>query len=370
MRVLVVTAWFPSISAPVSGTFVRKDVELIATVHDVHVVHLAPPEQLTPDDEVADQGLPFRVTRITMSRSDPRQFRAAWHCLAPWISGSDILHTQAFSALLPFVGRSVAAPWVHSEHWSGLVNRSSLGFGGRAMFHATSGQLSKPDVVTAVSGFLGEHVRRYRRGPIMVVPSVVSPAPVVVAPHEPGLIRLVAVGGLVQGKDPALALATVRELRDRGHRAVLTWVGDGPMRPSLAAAAAGTDDLVLVGAQDHAGVAAALDAADVFLLPTRSETLCLSAIEAITHGRPVVIGGRGGQREYVTADNGRLVDERTAAAYADAVEAVWADRERLAPERVAASIGERFHPRTVLGGYESAYTWAADAFRQRIGRPR
>lgn len=365
MRVLLVTTWFPSIAAPVSGTFVRKDAELIGSAHDVHVVHLAPPGQLSAADDDADRGLPFPVTRIPMSRSDPRQFRGAWRRLVPLHEQADVLHTQAFSALLPFVGRRVRMPWVHSEHWSGLVDRSALGVGGRAVFRATAPQLRKPDVVTTVSGFLAEHVRPHRRGPIMVVPSVVPPATVVAPPRDRDLIRMVAVGGLVPGKDPVLALETVRELRRRGRSAVLTWVGDGPLRASLEVAAGDAGDLVLLGPKDPAGVAAALDAADVFLLPTRSETLCLSALEAITHGRPVVIGGRGGQREYVTAENGRLVDERTAVAYADAVEAVWAQGDAMPPERIAASIGDRFHPGTVLEGYGSAYATAVQAARAR-----
>lgn len=360
MRVLVVTTWYPSVVAPVSGTFVRKDAELIAAAHDVHVVHLALPEHLSAADEVADQDHLVPVTRIPMSRSDPRQFGAAWRRVAPLIERSDILHTQAFSALLPFIGRRVNVPWVHSEHWSGLVDRSSLGFSGRFAFHATSGQLRKPDMVTAVSDFLASHVRHHRKGPIMIVPPVVPEATVVPPPRDPGLIRLVAVGGLVEGKGPLLALDAVRELRRRGVGASLTWVGDGPLRKSLATAG-DARELALLGSLDTAGVSAALDGADIFLLPTKGETLCLSALEAITHGRPVVIGNRGGQREYVTSENGRLVAERTAAAYADAVQDVWANREQLPPERVAASIGDRFHAVHVLAGYQAAYAAATEA---------
>src|SRR5690606_25874368 len=104
--------------------------------------------------------------------------------------------------------------------------------------------------------------------------------------------------------------------------------------------------------------------AEVFLLPTRSETLCLSAIEAITHGRPVVIGANGGQRDYVNHDNGILVSERTPDAYADAVQAVAAAFERLTADRVASTVRDRFTAERVRDLYEQAYRAAVRAKKE------
>lgn len=366
MRVILVTAWYPSIASPVSGVFVRRDAELIARIHDVEVVHLASPELLSPDDVAADRESRMPVTRIPLSRANPLDLRRAWPLLDAKLQSADLLHTQAFTALLPFAGRRVQRPWVHSEHWSGLADSSSLTMRDRAVLQMAGPLLRRPDVVTVVSTYLRDHVRRRRSGPIRVVPSVVPSAPTVAAPHDPGLIRMVAVGGLVSGKDPFLALETVRELDRRGVPASLTWVGDGPLRESLRQAAEPTDRVRLLGSVDGREVAAALDAADVFILPTRGETLCLSALEAISHGRPVVIGARGGQRDYIVADNGILVEPRTPAAYADAVLSLWRRREELTPERIAATIGDRFAEARVLEGYDAAYELARSS-RDREG---
>ncbi|MBM7504157.1 glycosyltransferase [Agromyces aurantiacus] len=361
MRVVMVTEWYPSVAAPVSGVFVRRDAELIATAADVEVVHLVPPGRVTDADAVADRAAAVPIRRIVMDRTDPFDRRRVAGVLARTIEDADLLHTHAFTTLMAFAGRRVARPWVHSEHWSGVADPSGLTPRGRAIFRLTAPLLRRPDVVTTVSTYLADRVRRYRRGPISVVPSIVPPASLVPPPNDPGEIRLVAVGGLVEGKGPLLALETVRELARRGVGAHLTWVGEGPMRAALEQATREGDRLTLLGALDSDGVSAALDAADVFLLPTKGETLCLSALEAITHGRPVVMGARGGQRDYIVPDNGVLVGPRTPAAYADAVEEIRRRRGELVPERVAATIGDRFHGHRVLEGYLEAYALARAA---------
>ncbi len=356
MRVLIVTTWYPSVANPVSGIFVRRDAELLATEHDVRVLHLASPELISDADAAADAASVVPITRVPMSTFDPRAIRRAWSAIAPMLERAEILHTHAFSTLLPFAGRRVEKPWVHSEHWSGIADPRTLSWRGRLVLSATGRLLRRPDVVTAVSSYLADRVGRFRRGRIMIVPSVVPAAPLVAPPHDPDHLRLVAVGGLVPGKDPLLAVETVRELVRRGQPTTLAWAGDGPLRMSLEAE--GGDSVRLLGAQDARGVAAALDGADIFVLPTVGETLCLSALEAITHGRPVVIGDRGGQRDYIEDANGRLVHDRTAVAFADAVQDVWSRRRELTPERVAATIGTRFQPASIRAAYDAAFTAA------------
>lgn len=355
MRVVMVTAWYPTLASPTAGIFVQHDAELIATAHEVEVVHLVSPELLSPEDLAADKHRRVKVTRVPLSRTSPRGMNAMWRSLRPILERAELVHTQAFTTLIPFAGRRVNLPWVHSEHWSGVADPSSLAAGARAILRITAPLLRRPDVVTAVSGYLAERVRAHRTGPVVVVPSVVPPASLIAPPQDPHHIRLVAAGGLTEGKDPFLALATVRELHRRGMSASLTWLGDGPLRAPLQATSRAEDQLSLPGATDRTGVGVALDAADIFLLPTKGETLCLSALEAIAHGRPVVIGARGGQADYVVTGNGRLVEARTPAAYADAVMELWETAEARTPNSIAATIGDRFHAEQVLEGYDSAY---------------
>lgn len=365
MRLLVITPWFPTIAAPVAGVFVQRDADLLSSAHDVTLAHLVDPALLSESDLSADSASPYPIHRIPMSRARPGALLSAWRQLRPLIADADVVHTQAFQSLLPLWGHRIDAPWVHSEHWSGIGDPASLTPRGRLVLKATGRMLDRPDVVTAVSTHLLDQVRRFRSRQTMVVPSVVQDSAADRPPRDPSRLRLVSVGNLVHGKDPQLAVATVRELHRRGVAASLDWVGDGPLRSELEALVTPEDQVTWQGATDAAGVASALSGADIFLLPTRGETLCLSAIEAISHGLPVVMGAFGGQRDYITPDNGRLVEPRTADAYADAVREVERELDRLAPSNVAETIRGRFSPASVARGYEEAFVQAIAEHRRR-----
>src|SRR5690606_2304856 len=188
---------------------------------------------------------------------------------------------------------------------------------------------------------------------------VVAPVHVASRPLRPAReLRLVAVGGLVDRKDPLLAVRTVAELRDRGVPARLTWVGGGPLERAtrrLARRLGVEDAVVLTGPLDTAGVRAALDAADMFLLPTRGDNFCVSAAEALVHGRPVVVGATGGQGEYIDPAVGRLVAEQTPQAYADAVVDLDRHTQHLTAAEIAATIGDRFAPERIAEAYVAEY---------------
>src|SRR5439155_24942314 len=83
-----------------------------------------------------------------------------------------------------------------------------------------------------------------------------------------------------------------------------------------------------------AGVAAALDAATVLVLPSRSEGMGRVLVEAFCRGRPAVASRVGGIVDLVRdGENGLLVPPQDPAALAEALVRVLSDRalaERLA----------------------------------------
>lgn len=363
MRVLVVSTWFPTPRAPVVGVFVRKDVVALAQQHEVHVLHLAPPDAAgsAPGQEV-DGGafvrrVPMSTRRVDQVARAELRVRRAVEVIQP-----DVVHTMAFSSLLPFGRRRPTRPWVHTEHWSGLTQPQTLGRA-RPLVSPLRRLLARPDVVTAVTEQLATAVRPFRRRPTMVVPCIVE-VPQHVEPRRRHVdpLRIVSVGGLVDGKDPITAVRTVDELRRRGVAAELEWVGDGPLKGDVSRLAA---ELGLQGAVTLCGplpppeVATRLAAADLFLLPTKGENFCVSAAEALAQGRPVVVGGRGGQREYVDDSVGRLVAEQTPTAYADAVVEVLSSLADQPAEVFANRVRARFSSSSVRSGYEAAYELAA-----------
>lgn len=366
MRVLVVTTWFPTAASPATGVFVARDVAAIARRHEVQVLHLVAPRLLGDEDGAAGADAAdgpgatgYAVERLAMDPRRPDHVRRARRRVQALAREADVVHTMAVSALLPMTGRRPDVPWVHTEHWSGLLAPATLTPALRAARPAVLRMLRRPDVVAVVSQHLAAGVRAVRRGPVVVVPNIVLPPPVLEPRQEPGRtlagagLRVVAVGGLVPRKDPLAAVRAVAALRARGVDASLTWVGDGPLRQETQdlAQLVGVP-LALTGALRPEQVPQVVGGSDLFLLPTRAETFCVAAAEALAAGRPVVVGDSGGPRDFVAPPSGALVRPGSAPGpWADAVEQVWAASAHLSAEEIAAPVlaayGEQAHAQAV-----------------------
>lgn len=366
MKILVVTTWFPGAHDPATGAFVAKDVLALAAENDVRVLHLVAPRLHDGGPERTEHGgVPVR--RLVIHPGRPAHLARAHAAVAAESGWADVVHTMAFSTLLPFLGRARPdRPWLHTEHWQGVTSRRHLALPLRLAMPVLERLLLRPDVVTAVSEYATAPIRALRGSrPTAVVPCIAATPAVPPARRDRGrdgdhdaTLRLVAVGFLNPLKDPGVAVRTLAELAARGVDVHLTWVGDGPLRAeteALASELGVRERLVITGAVAPADVGAHLAEADVFFLPTRRETFGVAIAEAIAHGRPVVVGATGAQREYVAPRVGALVDVQDPAAYADAILRVDEATRDLAAADVAASIGGAFAAERVVAGYERAY---------------
>ena len=170
---------------------------------------------------------------------------------------------------------------------------------------------------------------------------------------------LLFVGRLQALKGVDLALETLIELCRRGHDAMLAIVG-GPSGPdgrdTLAElhrrveAAGVIDHVSFVAPQAHQLLSTWMRAADVTLVPSRSESFGLVALESSACGTPVVASDVGGLTTLVEPGvNGVLLAERDAA--------------RLGRRRRVGRPTRDTRPRLSTGGVLLArrYTWRAAA---------
>ena len=317
MRVLVVTTWLPTVGSPETGAFVQRDIEMLRQDHEVEVLHLSASSDAT--------NVPFPVTRVPMSPSNPVSIVQAANVIADRAEAADLIHTMAPSALLPFLFHRATRPWVHTEHWSALLTTANVPLSARASLPLITRALSRPDVVIAVGHRLASAIAKHRRGPIVVIPNAVDGPERLSEPPRGDQLRLVGVGGLIPRKGPDIALRAVAELVARGVDAQLTWVGDGPMRSDLSdlAEALGISERwIPLGRIAPEAVADVISASDVFVLPTQAETFGVAVAEALVAGRPVVVGADGEQASFVAEPDGVLVAERTGSAFADGVQRV------------------------------------------------
>jgi N-acetyl-alpha-D-glucosaminyl L-malate synthase BshA len=139
----------------------------------------------------------------------------------------------------------------------------------------------------------------------------------------------------------------------------LVMVGDGPDRPRAAQRAEElgvADDVIFLG--KHQSVEELLSCADLFLLPSETESFGLAALEANACGAPVVASTAGGLPEVVLdGETGYLlpvgaVDEMAEASVAILSDDALQDRMSKAGVRLA---HERYAADAVVPRYEAHY---------------
>jgi glycosyltransferase involved in cell wall biosynthesis len=144
--------------------------------------------------------------------------------------------------------------------------------------------------------------------------------------------RLVLVGSLEQYyKAPDILIAALARLVRAGHNLELVLVGDGKYRNELCALAQdlGVNDRVMFRGLLPAGRAVRdeLDAADLFVLPSRTEGLPRAMIEAMARGLPCIGSTVGGIPELLPPED--MVPPGDVSALAEKIREVMVAPERM-----------------------------------------
>ena len=171
---------------------------------------------------------------------------------------------------------------------------------------------------------------------------------------------LLFVGRIQPLKCADVAIETLAELRDEGGEPYRLVVVGGPSGPhgekslqslhDVADARGVREHVHFIAPQPHELLSSYYRAADVCIVPSRSESFGLVALEAAACGTPVVASAVGGLTTLVDhGHTGYLVDDPDPVAYARAVRAVF--DEPLAAERLSTA--------SVLRARR--YTWRAAA---------
>jgi teichuronic acid biosynthesis glycosyltransferase TuaC len=151
---------------------------------------------------------------------------------------------------------------------------------------------------------------------------------------------LLSVGHLIERKGHHVAIEALAEMVKTRPGARLLVIGEGQERAALTALAARlgvNDKLRLTGSLPNTELLKWYSAADVLLLCSSREGWANVLLESMACGTPVVATDIWGTPEVVAApEAGRLVAERTGAAFAAGIEALLADgTDRAATRRYA-----------------------------------
>jgi N-acetyl-alpha-D-glucosaminyl L-malate synthase BshA len=238
-----------------------------------------------------------------------------------------------------------------------------------SFYAITKFSIEKSDRITAVSQYLKEETCRAFGcdGPaIDVIHNFIDPD-VYDREKYPSLLR-----NQFGSSKPILMhvsnFRTVKRVRDvirvyaevnREIPSVLVMIGDGPDRPAAEEEARmlGVENSVsFLGKLDQ--IAPLLAAADLFLLPSQSESFGLSALEALASGVPVIGTNAGGLPEVVRdGETGVLCEVGDIPGMAAAALEILQDRKRWSEmsKLGAADARERFSRDAIVSKYETLY---------------
>ena len=237
----------------------------------------------------------------------------------------------------------------------------------RSFFTVTKFSIERSDAVTAVSRFLKDETYRAfgcTSCEIEVIPNFVNLSEYFPSEQRarPAFVpRDARVLMHVSNFRPVKRLPAVIQIFARVQRevpAVLVLIGDGPQREEaeLEAERLGvTRRVFFLGKLDS--VADLLRSADLFLLPSRSESFGLGALEAMACGVPVVASNVGGLPEVVVdGQTGALAPPEDVEAMAAAAVELLRDSERWRRARAAAvERARQFDAGRVVPQYEELY---------------
>jgi glycosyltransferase involved in cell wall biosynthesis len=391
LRVLVLSWNYPTPAAPQRGLWVERMCRAAALAADVSVIVPTPwvPPLISFPALARFRQVPHYERQGTVEAYFPR------------VAGSIEYHTHVLDAGLAFtrvlalarrlhqerpfdvihahfiypdgvvasrLGRELGVPVMTTEHafWTPwLVDQPRVA---AQVEHALSGIR----LVTAVSDFLRQSVQAYARDRIetAVLPNVVDDAVFTPAPRERATAQLLYVGLIRQFKriDVLLhAVARVRhtlpELRLRvlSANAFRAYGSDRREMRELVEQL-GLGDIVSIepGADPPAVAEAMRRCTFVAVSSARRETFCSVAAESLACGTPLVITRCGGPEEFVTSEDGIMVEPDDPDAFARGIvealrrrhafdsagmrrrivsrygTAVWCNRAMATYERVAA----------------------------------
>lgn len=364
LRVLTLSTLFPNRAQPTLGVFIERQTLGLAALQGVEVevvspVGLPPPPLSRHPHYAARARLPLSEEwkglavhrpryRVFPGFGQARAARSAARSALPLLRSIrerfpfDVIDAEFFWPDGPaamHLGRALGVPfsvtargsdiqyWMHRKGVAGQIVESAHAAGGMLAVSAALGR------VMAGFGMPEDRIRVHYTG---VDREMFRPLdrPSAKAGFGVSGPLVVTVGSLIPGKRQHLAIEAVERIAG----ATLLLVGEGPDRRSLQAMIARkglSDRARLLGGLPQEEVGRLIAAADVMLLPSRSEGLANVWVEALAAGTPVVTCDVGGAREVIDRPEAGALVAPDAESIATAIRAILAHPPAQAAVRAA-----------------------------------
>jgi glycosyltransferase involved in cell wall biosynthesis len=360
-KVLVIPSWYPSATSPTAGIFIRQQVQALAGVADVAVLHVDTSQgAFDPTTTVEDgvtvvrAGIPTTnaFNRIPSYR---RVGRAALETLHDVWGKPEIVHVQALfpaAVIARDIKRREGTPYIVTEHSEEYLTTS------------TRRLVRTPGVVPlvlrplargasrtiAVSRFLADRLTELGLAvdPVVipnVVPVTLPSAVPTALPHAIAHVSIMS-----PAKNIAGLLRAVDRLRARRTDFVLRLIGNGECLGELERTAAelGLGDFVeFTGMLPVDEVHEVLAASAFSVISSTHETFSVAAAESLMCGRPVLSTRCGGPEEFITPEVGRLIGVDDDSAMVDGLDWMLDHAQEFDPQVLHQYALARFSPDVV-----------------------
>lgn len=216
--------------------------------------------------------------------------------------------------------------------------------------------------VIAVSSSLKKSIYHHTGVNAEVIPNIVAEE-FHYGKHEHAGIKFVSVATLTCGKRIDILLRVFERLSVICGDVALEIVGDGEQRESLKALVKElriSDKVQFHGTLLRQDIDALYKSCDCFVLPSAYETFGVAYIEAMAAGLPVIATRCGGPEDFVTKENGILVDIDDVEGLKNAMLNMYLSRKKYDGSAIAANTAARFSASAVAKRILTIYNKVLD----------
>ncbi len=177
--------------------------------------------------------------------------------------------------------------------------------------------------------------------------------------QDDGLV-VIYVGRIAAEKNLGLAISAFRRIQQQRPDARFVWVGDGPMRETLAQQ---HPDFIFCGVQRGQALARHFASGDLFLFASRSETFGNVTLEAMASGVATVAFNYGAAREHLQNGYSGIAVDNDETFVAAATRLANDDEIRATLGANASRAMQRLHPDQVVAEFDALLSELANRRR-------
>lgn len=367
MKILWLASWYPNRCSPFNGDFIKRHAEAVSLFEEIQVICVIRDStgSVTKDvltEEAAQDKLtetiiyyyspkyPFFFDKLFSERKYRQLYKEAVRNYTSKNGKPDLVHVHVAmkaGVIALWLKRTMAVPFVISEHWSGFLDEArekfeQLPFYFRSLWKKV---MRKADGCSTVSQYLGSAVKnKFPFIETVIIPNVVNTAIFYPSEVEREPVKFIHISGLDDLKNPKEIMEAFKIVLDKYPNTVLEVFGS-----TKKAIVDFSDSLQLTGkVRFHEEVpqqqlVSELNQSVALILYSSYETFGCVLIEANACGVPVIVSDIPVFHENVQEPlNGFFVKPHDPVALAEKM--IWAIKNRplVNSKAVTAMTGSKF----------------------------